>query len=192
MLKIIKLINSPITSNGYVIHHQNNEHCIVIDPGSENISIFQDHIGNKKVDFIILTHEHFDHIWGADEIRKNYNAQLCCSKETNWAIVNKKKNLSLFYNQIGFELLPCDIILANEQIVDWHGIDIFVIATPGHTPGSICLKMENNLFTGDTFIKSVKTVTKLPGGNKKDLEESMQKLKIMEFYKLNLYCGHGE
>jgi glyoxylase-like metal-dependent hydrolase (beta-lactamase superfamily II) len=164
----------------------------VIDPGSEDTQLIEAVIGSKKVDFVILTHEHFDHIWGTDKIRDKYNAELYCSENTNEAIINKKKNLSLFYNQTGFELRQADVDLVDRQSINWHGIEISIISTPGHTSGSICIKIENNLFTGDTIIKSVRTVTKLPGGNEKDLEASLQKLAAMNLEKFNLYCGHGE
>jgi glyoxylase-like metal-dependent hydrolase (beta-lactamase superfamily II) len=117
---------------------------------------------------------------------------VCSSANTNKAIIDKKKNLSLFYNQTGFELRPAEITLTDGQLINWHDTEISIISTPGHTPGSICIKIGNNLFTGDTIIKSIRTVTKLPGGNQKELESSLKKLKAMNLEKLNLYCGHGE
>jgi glyoxylase-like metal-dependent hydrolase (beta-lactamase superfamily II) len=54
------------------------------------------------------------------------------------------------------------------------------------------VKIENNLFTGDTIIKSTRIVTKLPGGDERDLELSLQKLREIGLENLNLYCGHGE
>ncbi|MDR3244892.1 MAG: MBL fold metallo-hydrolase, partial [Prevotellaceae bacterium] len=149
-------------------------------------------IGNNGVDFIILTHEHFDHIWGADKIREKYNTKLYCSEFTANAIINKKKNMSLFYNQIGFELQPADLILQDGHQINWHGTEISIISTPGHTKGSICIKIDNNLFTGDTIIKSIRTVTKLPGGSEEELANSMEKLMNIGLLNLNLYCGHGE
>jgi glyoxylase-like metal-dependent hydrolase (beta-lactamase superfamily II) len=192
MLDVVKIVNAPISSNCFVVHHRNNENCIVIDPGSEDTQLIERAIDNRKVDFVILTHEHFDHIWGTDKIRKKYGAKLYCSESTDKSIVNKKKNMSLFYNQAGFELEPADAILTDGQIINWHDTEISIISTPGHTPGSICIKIENNLFTGDTIIKSTRTVTKLPGGNERDLELSLQKLEKIGLGDFNLYCGHGE
>ena len=190
-MNILKVTNSPIPSNCYIVLHDNGENCIVIDPGSEDISILKNTIGNKNVDFIFLTHEHFDHIWGADKIRELYNAKLYCSEHTSLAIVNKKKNLSLFYNQTGFELQPCNSILHDGQSIEWHGMLIEIIFTPGHTEGSICIKIGDNLFTGDTIIKSTPTITKLPGGDKNKLDQSLRKLTDMGLADLNLYYGHG-
>ena len=189
-MRIEKIINQPVTSNCFIIFHEKDESCIVIDPGSEDVSVIESFIENKKVDFIFLTHEHYDHIWGADKLRQKYNAKLCCSLEASNAITNKKRNLSVFYNQVGFELNAADIIIEGENVIDWHSVPVEIIHTPGHTEGSICIKIFNNLFTGDTIIKEIRTVTKRQGGNKEKLQNSIEKLKKMGLNSLNLYCGH--
>ena len=189
-MKIERIINSPVSSNCYIILQEEKCNSIVIDPGSENDKEITNLIKEKRLDYIFLTHEHFDHIWCADKIRIKYNAKLCCSLDTNKAIVNKKKNMSIFYDQIGFELSPCDVILKDGQVINWNGINIEIIHTPGHTNGSICIKIEDNLFTGDTIIKGIPTVTKLPGGNINKLKNSMKKLECLGLNNFNLYCGH--
>lgn len=189
-MNIERIINQPITSNCFIISHEKKNSCVVIDPGSEDISVIENFIGVKNVDYIFLTHEHYDHIWGADKIRKKYDAKLCCSLETAGFITSKKKNLSVFYNQVGFELEVADIILEDSTIIDWHDTPIEIIHTPGHSEGSICIKIGNNLFTGDTIIKEIKTVTKLPGGSKEKLQNSIVKLEKIGLNSFNLYCGH--
>jgi len=164
----------------------------MIDPGSKNSSKIEKTVGKKEVDYIFLTHEHFDHIWCADKIRQKYNAKLCCHFDAAEAITNNKKNMSLFYNQTGFELAPPDILLNDRQIINWKGMEIEIIHTPGHTNGCICIKIENNLFTGDTIIKNVPTITKLPGGSKTKQQKSMEKLVKMGFSNYNLFYGHGK
>ena len=191
-MKILKLINHPISSNCFVVFHEKEDSCVIIDPGSENTSVIEKTIGEKSVDFIFLTHEHFDHIWGADKIRTKYNGKLCCSPDTAKAITNKKKNMSVFFDQVGFELNSCNIILTDGQMINWHDTQIEIIYTPGHTDGCICIKINNNLFTGDTIIKDIPTVTKLPEGSMNKLQNSMKKLIQMGLVNLNLYCGHGE
>ena len=61
-------------------------------------------------EYIFLTHEHFDHIWGVNLLKEIYNSHLICSLTCSQKIVNKKKNMSIFYNQVGFEIYPVDII----------------------------------------------------------------------------------
>jgi len=195
MLDIIQIENSPVSSNCFVVFDkQRSNKCLIIDPGSEDDNNIISAIKNNQlnVEYIFLTHEHFDHIWSADKIRNEYNAKLCCSFDAANAIINRKKNMSVFFNQIGFELNPCDVILSDGQIINWGGIPIEIIHTPGHSNGCICIRIENNLFTGDTVIKGVPTVTKLPEGNKDKLKNSMAKLEQKGLNKLNLYCGHGE
>jgi len=191
-MKIKQIINQPIASNCFVVFHENNNSCIVIDPGSENADTIEKAINERNVDYIFLTHEHFDHIWCADRIRAKYNAKLCCSIDTAKSITNNKKNLSLFVDQIGFELNIPDIILYDKQVISWYGTQIEIIHTPGHTDGSICIKINNDIFTGDTIIKDTQTVTKLPSGNKDKLQNSIEKLVQMGLPNFNLYCGHGE
>ena len=66
-----------------------------------------------------------------------------------------------------------------------------MILTPGHTPGSICIFLNNILFTGDAMLKYNKTVTKLPGGNEEESALSIKKL-INEFdMSVKIYPGHG-
>ena len=191
-MKIKQIINQPVTSNCFIVFHENNNSCIVIDPGSENSCNIENAINEREVDYIFLTHEHFDHIWCTDKIREKYNAKLCCSADVAKSITNKKKNLSLFVDQIGFELNIPDVILDHKQHINWYGTLIEIIHTPGHTEGSICIKINDNLFTGDTIIKDTQTVTKLPSGNKDKLQNSIEKLAQMGLSDFNLYCGHGE
>jgi len=190
-LEIKRIINSPVSSNCFIVSFKDDS-CILIDPGSKDTSIIENSIRKKTIDYIFLTHEHFDHIWSADTIKKKFNAKLCCSIEASKAIVDKKKNFSIFYDQIGFELSSPDIILKDRQIINWKEQSIEIIYTPGHSNGSVCIKINKCLFTGDTIIKNTPTITKLPGGSKRKLQESMEKLILLGLHKLDLYCGHGE
>jgi glyoxylase-like metal-dependent hydrolase (beta-lactamase superfamily II) len=86
-------------------------------------------------DFIILTHEHCDHIWGVNELKSCYedlkiiSSQLCSDR-----IVDSKKNMSVFYDQVGFESYPCDVSVESiEKLLLWNNIRIDFIYTPGHT-----------------------------------------------------------
>jgi len=187
-VRIERIINKPIESNCFIVSQKGS--CIVMDPGSEDSSIIEKFINGRTVDYIFLTHEHFDHIWCADKIREKYNAKLCCSIETAKAIVDRKRNMSIFYDQVGFELRCIDITLEDRQKIEWHKMPIEIIQTPGHTAGSICIKIDNNIFTGDTIIKNHRTVTKLPTGNKKDLKKSIDCIFCLN--KIKVCPGHGE
>lgn len=193
---IEKIVNSPINSNCFIIYQRNCASCIIVDPGSKDSVEIIAFItkNNLKPEFVILTHEHFDHIWGVNELKLNYNVKIICSQLCSDKIVDRKKNMSIFYDQIGFETYPCDISIESvENILFWNDIKIDFIRTPGHTDCSISFLISDNIFVGDFIIPGFKTVTKLPSGSKNDLIESLNFIK--ENHKkqnFKVYPGHGD
>jgi len=191
-----RIPNKPIDSNCFVIYTQTNNSCIVIDPGTEdNVSLLMFlKENNLNPEYIFLTHEHFDHIWGVNKLKKRYNCKIVCSINCSEKITEKKKNMSIFYDQVGFETEPADI---HPEDIDcqmiWNNEKIEFIPTKGHSDACICILIDNYLFTGDTMIKNCKTVTKLPGGNKTKLLESLISLNIKFVGKhIMVHSGHGE
>lgn len=194
---IKKITNKPIDSNCFVIcFPKNSNSCIIVDPGTEDCSELIKFINRKNLipGYLILTHEHFDHIWGVNKLKKLYECKVICSKSCSEKIINRKKNMSVFYDQVGFELNNAELVIEDiNYCLKWNGLNISFIKTPGHTDSSICFYIDNNLFTGDTIIKGLKTVVKLPTGNKEDLFETIEKLKKQFINKqIIIHAGHGE
>lgn len=193
-LHIKSIINKPVDSNCYIISQDGDKNCIVIDPGEkdgEQVFTYLN-VHGFTPEFIILTHEHFDHIWGVNTLKKSYPLKLICSRYCSKKIITLKGNLSVFYDQVGFFTFPADIKV--EEIngeLRWNNYFVKFIPTPGHTGGCVCIDIENNLFTGDFLIKDVKTRTNLPGGNKNALADSFER--ILNTYPGNtmVYPGHG-
>ena len=148
-LKIERIINTPIPSNCFVIYTDNkHDGCIIVDPGSEDCKELLSFLNKINTDpqYIILTHEHFDHIWGVALLRKLYNVEVICSKYCSEAIKNKKKNLSVFYNQIEFEIISANRTIEELKfILRWNKLVFEFINTKGHSEGSICISIENSL-----------------------------------------------
>lgn len=195
MLRIETLINNPIPSNCYVLFLQNHPKCIIVDPGSENTWMIEDFLLNNHLspDYIILTHEHFDHIWSVNRLKNIFLSKVVCSKICSEAIIDPKKNMSVFYKHPGFSLREPDIIIdKNNKSLNWENYQISFYHTPGHTDGSICFMIGDYLFTGDTLIKDEETVTKLPGGSKQKLEESINLLNAIANCKTLIMSGHGD
>jgi len=192
-LDIKRFINFPVSSNCFVVSAEGNE-CILIDPACGDGKNLLDHISshNLKPVYIILTHEHFDHISNVECIRSSYPCKVVASAECSERIGNSKKNLSLFYDQQGFICQPADILIEDNFVLNWNDIFLRFQITPGHTEGSICFSIGNNLFTGDTLMNGYKPVVKLPGGNKKKLEESI--IRLLKEYSEDtiVFPGHGE
>lgn len=191
-----KIVNSPINSNCFIIYQANCSSCIIVDPGSkDSFEIIAFITKNNLIpEFVILTHVHFDHVWGVNELKSKYDIKIIGSQLCSAKIVDSKKNMSLFYDQIGFETCPCDITIESiENILFWNDVKIDFICTPGHTDCSISFIISDKIFVGDLIVPGFKTVTKLPGGNKKDLLCSLNAIETL--YKernLKAYPGHGD
>ncbi|KQO33258.1 hypothetical protein ASF10_18020 [Flavobacterium sp. Leaf82] len=188
--------NQPIDSNCFVLYNNLNPSCIIIDPGSEDcieLLIFLKE-NNLVPEYIILTHEHFDHIWGVNKLLELFDCTIVCSKKSSESIVDKKKNLSIFYNQVGFEIaLTGKVRIISDEVLKLGNYILQFKETPGHSLGSVSFWINEMLFTGDVFIKDTKTVTKLPGGSKEQLSKTIYELdKLFNKKSMMVYPGHGE
>ena len=193
---IQRITNKPVESNCYVIHNTYSSECLVIDPGEETGEYLSGFLkaGNLCPGHVLVTHEHFDHVWGVNRLKEEYGSIVICSSWCSGKITAPKGNLSVFYDQTGFTTIPADQTV--EQLdfrLDWLGHEVRFILTPGHTGGCVTISIGNNLFTGDFLIKGVKTNTKLPGSSVNELNNSLEKiLKLFEYQNPMVYPGHGE
>ena len=195
MIVVKRIENNPIKSNCYIIHISGEQSAIIIDPGSFETTEIENYLRYKclQPELIILTHEHFDHIWSVEKLRSIYGCQLVASKECSEAIVDPKKNLSVFYDQVGFYCSKADIVFTEVlHSMFWHDLNIGLYKTPGHSKGSICILLGRCLFTGDTLLKNDKTITKLPGGNKDQLNESIELIYSLRHRFDKIFPGHNQ
>lgn len=158
---------------------------ILIDPGDEWEGFYD-------VRSVLLTHAHFDHIYGLNRvIELNPSVRIYTNESGREMLLNARKNLS-FYNDMPFIISEPLCILTvqdGEEIPIGGGLTAKAIFTPGHNPSCITWIIEDALFSGDSYIPGIKVVTNLPGGNKKQAEESEAKiLRLAE--NRNIYSGH--
>lgn len=192
----IKQFNgSDWVSNCYIIFNKEiNSNCIIIDPGSNDISDYVDFIEQNGLypEYMIITHRHFDHFAGANDIRKRFsNIKLFCSKECNVAIQNSRLNCSLLTNkQKPFVLEPAEEPFDGTLSLKWNGHNIYLVPTPGHTEDCVSIIIDDNVFTGDALLKDSPTITKLPSGNKGKQIVTEKYLMTLHGYKV--WPGHGE
>lgn len=192
-IKVCAIENPPYGSMTYVLSGPRGK-GLVIDPGGRDTAPLVDYLQAARLEiaFVILTHEHFDHIAGLETIRREYRCPLICSRACSAAITDPKLNFSRY-------LLGRDIVCgAADQFcedlgwtLEWEGLSAEFIESPGHSPGGICLAIGQRLFTGDTLLPEVKRVTKLPGGNKVTLEKSLESLFWRFGPGTKVYPGHG-
>jgi hydroxyacylglutathione hydrolase len=177
--------SSILMSNMYIITKEN--HCIIIDPFISESALNAIIRNNINVDYIILTHEHYDHISGVNWLKKKFPCSVICSDECGKAIVNPKKNLSEYFD-ILLSLIPdnidykiessikpyscsADITFHDNMVMDWMGHNIELVSTPGHSKGSICVLIDDAIiFTGDSLLRDYSIITRIPGGSVSEYE----------------------
>ena len=188
--------NHPVDSNCYVVFDEDYKSCVIIDPGTNESSEIIEFIESKKliIDYVILTHEHFDHIWGVNALVEFADPIIIASQYCAKMVKDKRKNLSLFHDQLGFVIYKEIKSVENlKGSITWGKRIINFINTPGHSESSISVYINQCLFSGDLMIKGLKTVTKLPTGNKNKLLNSLELIK-KNFSNKNIivYPGHGD
>lgn len=162
--------------------------CLVIDPAGR-LSALEKLIGDKKPLAILLTHGHFDHIKGVDELYKKYHLPIYLHEE-DFVMTDVKGQLKDYaYNRLAHISSP--LIALKEGRMEIGSFKFEVIFTPGHTQGSVCFLFDQDLFCGDTLFKGVIGRCDLYGGNASAMKQS---LRLLAHYnpEIRLHPGHDE
>lgn len=171
-----------LQTNCYVVSDENTLECAVIDPGAESGTILNYIDDNKlKVVCIFLTHGHFDHTKAVPAIYAETKARVY--------IHRADANLEDFhdsYRYHGGEELG---FYAEGDVIRVGGLEFTVMETPGHSRGSVTLRCENVLFTGDTLFRDSCGRTDFEGGSMQVLLQSLRRLYCLEG-DYEVYPGH--
>lgn len=170
--RIRRLTNSLFTSCTWVLDGKWLVDCGDVEP-------LLPLLDGENVRGVLLTHGHFDHIYGLNELCKRFpDARVYCSEWAQRQLLDAKLNMS-FYHETPFVFdYPERIIVVHDgDTVDLDDGNVAtVVATPGHTPGCITWMTDDALFTGDAYIPGVRVVTNLPHGDKRLAAQSVEKI----------------
>lgn len=180
MMKYRHLALGDYQTNCYILYEENSETCVIIDPGYEPKRVMDavKALG-KRVEAILLTHGHFDHVGGVKQIAQNTLCKVYVHEE-DLKLPPYYTNGTLYYTHC----------YADGDILNMAGLEIEVMHTPGHTPGSVCLIVEDTIFTGDTLFKGSCGRTDI-GGDWETLQASLQRFKTL-FPSFWIQPGHGD
>ena len=168
-------------TNCYLVWEEGSDSCAVIDPGFEaqTVLLTARRLG-KRIEAILLTHGHFDHVGAVKDL----------AAETGCKVYLCEKDLSMPPMMTAGPLSYTNTYAEGDDF-SLAGLSIRVIHTPGHTPGSVCLLVENAMFSGDTLFAGSCGRTDLPGGDWATIQASLKRLAAME-KDYAVYPGHGE
>ncbi len=185
-----QFIAGQLENNMYLVADEASKKAVLID-ASSNIPELIEAAKNYYVEYILLTHGHFDHIMGLSSLKQALNAKAVISKDD--LVISD--NINEFTRLFGLpDTTPptYDLYVNDGDVLNVGGLEIKVIHTPGHTEGGVCYLIDGKLFSGDTLFRESVGRTDLFGGNFKKLSDSIKNKLFKLDEKIEVYPGHGE
>jgi glyoxylase-like metal-dependent hydrolase (beta-lactamase superfamily II) len=157
------LLGDPITGD-----------ALVIDPAADVKGIIAEAKKNKlRINYIVNTHGHVDHISGNTEMQKETGAKIIVHEDDSIMLTHTP---AMILKMFGAKASPpADIMVKDGDIISVGNVELKVIHTPGHSLGGICLYTPGYVFTGDTLFVEALGRTDLPGGSWNTMLESIKK-----------------
>ncbi|MEE3485529.1 MAG: MBL fold metallo-hydrolase [Bacteroidales bacterium] len=189
MIQVDHIVNFVFTSLTWVLSICGSDCVWLVDCGDCDKIVNQ--LTGRKVVGVLLTHAHFDHIYGLPELLDLFPQCRVYSNEAGRVtIADVRKNMSLYHDTPvsveGKYICLCD---DKSEIPLFDGISAKVFSTPGHHSSCLSFMVGDYFFTGDAYIPGIKVVTNMPGGNKAQAQESVAL--IQELSKGKQICpGH--
>ncbi len=187
-MKVLTISPVGFASNGYLLT-ADGKTAVAIDPAQPRF-LDEAIVRGLRVEYVLLTHGHFDHIGGCAALQRMGAKIGCLQQEKSYLLSKVNRELT---RSAGMEVedFSVDFTFSDGETLSLCGMELQVIATPGHTAGSACFACEEFLFTGDTlFYRSVGR-TDLPTGDWNALVDSVKRLYALEG-NYRVLSGHGE
>ena len=190
-VEVTTFVNGRWKENCYIAVAGDRD-AVVVDPGSqaeELIDLIDKH--HWRVHGILNTHGHFDHIGAVVALQEHFQAPffLHGSDERLMQRANLFRMVFEARDPVRIPKITRDLSILPQNF-ELGPFQIAWTSTPGHTEGSVCLQIENFLFSGDTLMKNAIGRTDLPGGNREQLLVSVRKLMSLPGETI-VYGGHG-
>lgn len=187
---IKQFIAGQLENNMYLVADEVSKKAVLID-ASSNILELIEFAKEFDVEYILLTHGHFDHIMGLTSLKQVLGAQAVISKDD--LVISD--NINEFTRLFGLpDIVPpvYEKFVKDGELINVGGLKIKVLATPGHTEGGVCYLIEDNLFSGDTLFKQSVGRTDLFGGDFNKLSDSIKNKLFKLDDSIKVFPGHGD
>jgi hydroxyacylglutathione hydrolase len=194
MIDVRMFTVGPVAENCFIVREQGSGTALVVDPGDEPERLLQaiDELQIEKVEAILITHTHFDHVGAVAPVAKATNAPVWCPQLE----VPVLANIMDFVPWPGFgpfESYDADETVGGGETLELAGLTIDVVFTPGHSPGHVtyAIRGEEALFSGDVLFQGSVGRVDLPGGDWPTLLKSIETLVAGHSAEATVYPGHG-
>lgn len=189
-MKFKRIMAGIYAANCYIVWEEETNVGFVVDPGGDIDDILKiiDE-NNIKVEGILITHGHVDHVGGVYELKKVYDVPVYLNNKDKQKILNREYIFELDEEEVNTLKDAKDIEDGN--IIKIGNMQIICLETPGHSPGGMCFKLENVIFTGDTIFQGSFGRDDLPGGDILALANSIKSKIFVQDDNTVLMPGHG-
>ena len=191
---IKRIVVGMIETNCYILLDEQTGKAAVIDPGfmSQGLKKAIQSPEIKSVDYILLTHGHFDHIMGVYELKEMTGAKVAIHKNEKNCLESERYSLASQVMPGKQKGVKCDVELDDGMVINVGSLEVKVIFTPGHTTGGCCFLVGDTLFAGDTIFAGSIGRCDLPGGDYRTLLNSINMLSKNLVGDYRVLSGHGE
>lgn len=191
-IKIKQFIAGQLENNMYLVYEEDTKKAVLID-ATAPVPELLDTVKNfgLDVEYILLTHGHFDHILGLTELKKALGAEAVICHD-DLIISDNINEFTRFFGGMEESVPPVyEKFIKDGDVITVGNMHIKVIHTPGHTEGGVCYLLNDNLFSGDTLFMGSVGRTDLFGGNFDKLSDSVKNKLFKLDDNIKVYPGHG-
>lgn len=179
-----------LENNIYLVLDETSKKGVLID-ATECLPEIIDDAKGYDIEYIMLTHGHFDHILGLNDLKKALNAKAVINKN-DLVISDNINEFTRLFNMPDSVPPTYDIFVNDGDTITSGNLSFKVITTPGHTEGGVCYLIDDKLFSGDTIFRESIGRTDLFGGNYNKLKKSIRDKIFTLDDSITVYTGHGD
>jgi glyoxylase-like metal-dependent hydrolase (beta-lactamase superfamily II) len=183
----------PVQENCYIVRAKGSDRGVMVDPGDEHERLLKAlaELGIAKLEAILITHTHFDHIGAVAQVAKAAQAPVICPALEKQVLANIMDYVP--WPGFGpFESYQADRTVGGGEQLELAGLRFEVIFTPGHSPGHVTYALPDDqaLFSGDVLFQGSVGRVDLPGGDWATLLSSIESLVDSFPAETTVYPGH--
>lgn len=193
-MRVLTYVVGPLETNMYVIYDEKSLEALIVDPGGDEVLDYvSDLLRELKVKYVVATHGHLDHVLGIRALRRAYNVKFLIHRSDKDVLSTSLGWADLWGINVTLDDVRPDDYLDEGFSAILGSVELKVLHTPGHSPGSITLYAPSLkiAFTGDTLFRGSVGRTDLPGGSLKELKASLRKLVRELDRSTRVFPGHG-